>query len=190
MVLPVPLVLLAPLALLVRRAIRVRKARLGRRAIVDRLVPMASEVRLALPVLLAHAVLMELLALSGQKASPVLPDPRGGLDHKGRLVRRVTLENVVLRVNVERLALLVLPVLLAHAVLMELLALSGQKASPVLPDPRGGLDHKGRLVRRVTLENVVLRVNVERLALLVLPVLLAHAVLMEKVVTSSGTRSR
>ena len=75
---------------------------------------MVSGVLLVLLVLLVHAVLMELLALSGQRATPVLPDPRVGWDHKARLGRRVTLENVVLRVSVE------MPVLLALLVLLVL----------------------------------------------------------------------
>ena len=68
-------------------------------------------------------------------------------------------------------ALLVLLVLQARVVLMELLALSDQRAIRVLPDPRVGLDHKGRLGRlgrRVTLENAVLLVSVERSVLLAL----------------------
>lgn len=90
--------------------------------------------------------------------------------------------------------LLALLVPLAHAALTELRDLSGQRVMLALPDPRVGLDHKAHLGRRVTLETVVLRVNVERSALLVLPallalpVLLASAVLRVKVVTSSGTR--
>ena len=71
---------------------------------------MVSGVLLVLLVLLAHAVLTELLVLSDQKATPVLPDPMEGLDHKARLGRRVKLETVVLQVNVERLVLLALPV--------------------------------------------------------------------------------
>lgn len=113
MVLPVPLVLLAPLVLLDRRAIRVRKALLARKVIEDQQVPMVSGVLLVLLVLLAHAAATELRDLSDQRATPVLPDPREGLAHKALLARRVNLENVVLRVNVERpvpLALLVLPV--------------------------------------------------------------------------------
>jgi len=115
--LPVPLVLLAPLALLVRRAIRVRKALLARRVIADQQVPMVSGALLALLVLQARVVLMELRDLSDQRVIWVLPDPRVGLVHKAHLGRRVTLENVVLRVNVERpvpLAPLVLPVLLVR----------------------------------------------------------------------------
>ena len=119
MVLPVPLVLLAPLALLDRRAIRVRKALLDRRAIEDQQVPMVSGALLALLDLLVLAVLMDLPVLLDQRATPVLPDPRVGLDHKARLVRRVTLENVVLRVNVERSVPLALQVLSVSVVLLE-----------------------------------------------------------------------
>ena len=73
---------------------------------------MVSGALLALLDLLAHAVLMELPVMSDQRATPVLPDPRVGLVHKALLARRVILENVVLRVNVEKPAPLALPVLL------------------------------------------------------------------------------
>lgn len=86
--------------------------------------------------------------------------------------------------------LLDLLALLALVALTELPVLSDQRVMLVLPDPRVGLDHKARLGQRVTLESVVLLVNVERLVLLALPVLQVSAVLLEKVVTSSGTRSR
>lgn len=69
---------------------------------------MVSGALLALLVLLVHAVLMELRDLLDQKATQVLPDPRGGLDHKAHLDRRVTLENVVLPESVERPVLLAL----------------------------------------------------------------------------------
>lgn len=77
---------------------------------------MVSGVLLVLLDLLAHVVLMELRDLSDRRVMLVLPDPRVGPVHKARLVRRVTLENVVLRVSVEKpvllalLDLLVLPV--------------------------------------------------------------------------------
>ena len=76
---------------------------------------MVSGVLLALLDLLAHAALMDLPVLSDQRATPVLSDPREVLAHKALLARRVTLENVVLRVSVERLVLLALPVLLVNA---------------------------------------------------------------------------
>lgn len=79
---------------------------------------MVSGVLLVLLVLLAHAVLTDLPVLSDQRAIRVLPDPRGGLAHKALLARRVSVENVVLRVNVERVDLLVLPVQPVSAVLL------------------------------------------------------------------------
>lgn len=82
--------------------------------------------------------------------------------------------------------LLVLLVLLAHAVLTELPVLSDQRVIWVLPVPRVGLDHKAHLGRRVTLENVVLLVSVERLVLLALPVPPVSVVLLEKVRLTSG----
>ena len=93
-------------------------ARLDRRAIVDQQVPMVLGVLLVLLALLDHAVLTELLALSDQRATLVLPDPRVGLAHKARLEPRVILENVVLLVNVEKPAPLALPVLLVSADLL------------------------------------------------------------------------
>ena len=106
---------------------------------------------------------------------------------KARLVRRVIVDRQVPMVSG---VLLVLLVLLALVALKDLLALSGQRAIWVLPEPRVGLVHKARLGRRVTLENVDLLVSVERLVLLALPVLPVSVVLLAKVVTSSGTRSR
>lgn len=75
---------------------------------------MVSGVLLVLLDLLAHAVLMVLRDLSDQRATPVLPDPRVGLDRKAHLGRRVILVSAVLLVNVERLVLLALPVLLVR----------------------------------------------------------------------------
>ena len=75
---------------------------------------MVSGVLLVLLVPLARAVLTDLLALSDQRATPVLPDPRGGLGHKALPARRVILGDVVLRVSVEK------PVPLAHLVLLAL----------------------------------------------------------------------
>ena len=167
------LVLLALLALLGQRVSVERPvplARLGRRVIEGRQVPMVSGVLLALLVLQARVVLMDLPVLSDQRATLVLPVPRGGLGHKARLDRRVIVENVVLLVIVERLVLLALLVLQARVVLMDLPVLSDQRATLVLPVPRGGLGHKARLDRRVIVENVVLLVIVERLVLLALPV--------------------
>ena len=72
---------------------------------------MVSGVLLVLLDLLVHVVLTELPVLSGQRVIWALPDPRVKLDRKALLVRRVILENVVLRVSVEKpdpLALLVL----------------------------------------------------------------------------------
>lgn len=86
-------------------------------------------------------------------------------------------------VSGELLALLGQPALVA---LTELLVLSGQREIWVLPDPRVGLDHKAHLDRRVTLVNVVLRVNVERLVLLALPVLWVSVVLLAPVWITSG----
>ena len=138
--LPVLLVLLARRVSVGRP---VPLARLGRRVIVDRLVPMVLGELLALLVLLVHAVLTDLLDLSDQRVIWALSGPRVGLDHKARLDRMVMLETVVLRVNVERSALLVLP---------------------------------------------ARRVSVGRPVPLALLVLLVHAVQLAKVVTSSGTR--
>ena len=173
------------------------KVRLDRRVILVNVVPLVSldlPAPQALPVhkvtwvLPVHVALMELSVLSDQWATQVLPDPRVGLAHKARLGRRVTLENVVLRVTQ------VLPdprVGLAHKarlgrrVTLENVVL---RVTQVLPDPRVGLAHKARLGRRVTLENVVLRVDVVLLALLGLLALVVSVVLLAKVVTSSGTR--
>lgn len=82
--------------------------------------------------------------------------------------------------------LLVLLDLLAHAALMDHPVLSDRRATPDLADPREGLAHKDLLARRVNLENVVLRVSVERLVLLVLPVPPVSAVLLVKVWITSG----
>ena len=83
-------------------------------------------------------------------------------------------------------ALLDLLVLQARVVLMELRDLSDQRVMLALSDPRVKLGRKARLDRRVTLENVVLRVNVERLVLLALPVPPVSAVLLERVRITSG----
>ena len=73
--------------------------------------------------------------------------------------------------SMEWRALLVLLGLPAHAELMAIPVLSDQKATQVLPDPRVGLVLLVRLGQRVRLENVVLRVSVERSDLKALPVL-------------------
>ena len=103
-------------------------ALLDRRAIVDQQVPMVSGVLLALLVLQVRVVLMELPVLSDQRATPVLPDPRGGMDHKAHLDPRVSRENVVLLVIVERSAPLALPALLASAAPLALPALLASAA--------------------------------------------------------------
>lgn len=126
-------------------------------------------------------VLPVLLALLDRKVSVGRPVPLARLGQRAIEDQQVPMVSGVL---------LVLLALLDLVVLMELLALSGQREIWGLPGPRVGLDHKAHLVRRVMLETVVLLESVERLVLLALLVQPVSAALLVKVVTSSGTRSR